>query len=354
MSTDNNQEATTNKLAAQAETLGIDARASSPNLRQGSRDPNDATDGDVHALQGVLKVLGYLVVVDGDFGPRTAAAVRDFQGAHGLAPDAIVGPKTREALLDAIHATHAGGPAIGTAGGESTERVISNGVYTGARQLPAHPGRIGGAIVARAAMVHTTDCAPGTFDTVSRSWHEQPGNGACAHFLVGKSAATGVIQAVPTNRNGNHAGGNKFAGGKWIPWHGDYVRDGALVHPNTLLVGIELDNAGLLQKRGGRWVHVDSGHVFDDADVFVDARGKGWERVTEYQLEQLGYLIDAILRASAKLWDGATIAPNGTPEANGVAWAKVDRFRVIGHATLNPNNKTDPGPQVMDWIRSRY
>lgn len=32
--------------------------------------------------------------VDGDFGARTEAAVRDFQRLHGLVPDGIVGPKT--------------------------------------------------------------------------------------------------------------------------------------------------------------------------------------------------------------------------------------------------------------------
>ena len=56
----------------------------------------------------LCKVVQALVgaVVDGRFGPRTEAAVREFQRGRGLVPDGIVGPKTGVAL-DAV----AGGQA---------------------------------------------------------------------------------------------------------------------------------------------------------------------------------------------------------------------------------------------------
>ncbi len=52
-------------------------------------------------LQGLLVGNGQSVVVDGDFGPKTSAAVTRFQKAAGLSADGIVGPLTWRALLGA-------------------------------------------------------------------------------------------------------------------------------------------------------------------------------------------------------------------------------------------------------------
>lgn len=66
-------------------------------LRQGS---NNNT---VKALQRMLYALGYnigsLNPIDGDFGPKTDAAVRSYQGANNLEVDGIVGEQTWTKLL---------------------------------------------------------------------------------------------------------------------------------------------------------------------------------------------------------------------------------------------------------------
>ncbi|MFB2938805.1 peptidoglycan-binding protein [Aerosakkonemataceae cyanobacterium BLCC-F154] len=54
---------------------------------------------DVKYLQQLLNKKGYSLKVDGDFGPRTEAAVKQFQKSRRLTVDGIVGPATWNALL---------------------------------------------------------------------------------------------------------------------------------------------------------------------------------------------------------------------------------------------------------------
>ena len=49
-------------------------------------------------VEEMLKALNYTIAVDGIFGLKTYAAVRDFQSKNGLVVDGIVGPKTLTAL----------------------------------------------------------------------------------------------------------------------------------------------------------------------------------------------------------------------------------------------------------------
>jgi peptidoglycan hydrolase-like protein with peptidoglycan-binding domain len=64
--------------------------------------PTDITEGEIDgcvtALQELLNSYGASIAVDGDFGPGTLAAVKNFQSANGLAADGIVGPATKAAL----------------------------------------------------------------------------------------------------------------------------------------------------------------------------------------------------------------------------------------------------------------
>ena len=65
--------------------------------------------GDVTELQKLLKNNGYTdLAVDGDFGPKTQAAVKDYQQKNGLAVDGIVGTNTWGALTGAQSGSSSG------------------------------------------------------------------------------------------------------------------------------------------------------------------------------------------------------------------------------------------------------
>lgn len=242
--------------------------------------------------------------------------------------------------------------------------IGASGWYRNSTQVLAHPSRMGGAIVPEAIVVHTTDCMPGSMPAILNSWSKTSGNGACAHAIIGRSPTDGVVQMIPFNRNGNHAGGLKHG---WYgmprvdPKTGTDTGALALIHPNTIAIGIELDCAGYLgHPVAGKWIHPDTKREVTAADVEVDPAGKGWHKVTQYQLDQLGAMIDAI-----RAWDAFAAAvaqrgtlqvvPNGSYRDNGVPWGDVTgKTGVVGHVTLDPTNKTDPGPFMMAWIRQHY
>jgi len=233
--------------------------------------------------------------------------------------------------------------------------LFKDGWWLHADRFDINKGRAGGAIVPWCTVVHTTDMAPGTMSALLKRWRELPGEGAGAHFLIGRAPNStgnmtaiptgGIVQMIPITRNGNHAGG---PGGK----HGWFkLPTGRLIHPNSVSVGIELDNAGRLMKKDGLWVHKDSGRVIPD--VFVDAHGRGYERITAYQMSALELLLDDLNAVLTTVPAGVTIAPNGTYKANGCPEAELPTCREVGHWTLDPYRKTDPGSQVTEFLRAR-
>ena len=73
--------------------------AKKPTVRRGNRNVY------VKELQTDLTKLGYslgICGIDGDFGPATEKAVKEFQRDHGLTQDGVCGEKTWAALIDAV------------------------------------------------------------------------------------------------------------------------------------------------------------------------------------------------------------------------------------------------------------
>ncbi|MDT0322292.1 peptidoglycan-binding domain-containing protein [Streptomyces millisiae] len=75
-------------IEASAWYCGYDNRTTPPTIAYGS------SGNTVREAQCLLNTFGYGLAVDGQFGPATRSAVRNFQSRFGLAVDGIVGPNT--------------------------------------------------------------------------------------------------------------------------------------------------------------------------------------------------------------------------------------------------------------------
>jgi peptidoglycan hydrolase-like protein with peptidoglycan-binding domain len=58
----------------------------------------------VKTVQGLLNARGYIIPIDGTFGPDTMAAVKKAQTAYHLTDDGVVGPETWPVLITGSHA----------------------------------------------------------------------------------------------------------------------------------------------------------------------------------------------------------------------------------------------------------
>jgi cell wall-associated NlpC family hydrolase len=93
---------------------------STQKLRWGSR------GGAVQELQSALNANGAGLSVDGVFGKRTHAAVKDFQSSKGLQVDGVVGPQTRAALNGKSGVSGGGASAPAASSSSSSGSAIVN------------------------------------------------------------------------------------------------------------------------------------------------------------------------------------------------------------------------------------
>ena len=88
-----------NGTAARVHFASAEAQAPRPAALTSTRTLRRGTEGaDVRNLQNELNLRGANIVVDGDFGPQTQKALKDFQRRSGIGPDGVVGRDTREAF----------------------------------------------------------------------------------------------------------------------------------------------------------------------------------------------------------------------------------------------------------------
>lgn len=224
----------------------------------------------------------------------------------------------------------------------------TDGWWYEAQRSAAHPSRMGGAIEPFGVVVHTTDMLPGDFGALVTAWTTKPGDGACAHFLIGRDPGYGVLQLVPVTHNGNHAGG---------PGHGVYRTHGrGDLHPNVVTVGIEVHCAGGVRLVAGQWRLVEDGQPrgaqLFASDVTPDPLrpGRGWHHVTDYQRERLDVLLTDLEAVLAPVPEGTVKVAFGERPP---AYAALPGARLATHAELDPVHRADPWPELSAWLRAR-
>ncbi|MCL6422175.1 NlpC/P60 family protein [Brachybacterium sp. JHP9] len=97
-------------------------------LSSGSTLYRGVSSSRVADLQSALNENGASLTVDGKFGARTHAAVRDFQAANGLAVDGRVGPATRAALNgDAAPVSQSSASDTSSSSSSSSSSILDSG-----------------------------------------------------------------------------------------------------------------------------------------------------------------------------------------------------------------------------------
>ena len=166
---------------------------------------------------------------------------------------------------------------------------------------------LGGVMTPEYLVVHYT---AGSSAESAIAWLCNPAARASAHLLIGRDGR--LTQLAAFNRIAWHAGRSQWAG-----------RSGV----NGFSIGVELDNAGRLDRVGQRWVSPVSRREYADDQVLIashphDRPGTpagGWHRYSAAQLDAAGE-VGALLMRHYALRD------------------------VLGHQDIAPGRKTDPGP----------
>jgi N-acetylmuramoyl-L-alanine amidase len=127
-----------------------------------------------------------------------------------------------------------------------------------------------------------------------------------AHLTVGRQGE--LVQMVPFNRRAWHAGKSRW---------------GELEGLNGFSIGIELVNAGKLQRQGGQWTSW-FGRTYPDDEVLEathrhESTPAGWHTFPGVQIE-------------------AAI------EVGQALQSRYDFVDILGHDDISPGRKVDPGP----------
>lgn len=195
------------------------------------------------------------------------------------------------------------------------------GVYDGI-EVTKVTGKRGPVIVPELIVCHYA-----VTDSLDATVRAQQARGYWAHLSVdgfresGRSATMRVVQQVPFNERGSHAGKSSWKGRSSV---------------NGFSIGIEIANPGPLIKQpdGSLKTVYGKSWPITDAEEHPVPKGypKAWTHWAKYSQEEMGILATvciALRQAYPTIRD------------------------IVGHSDIAPGRKFDPGEAFpMDWLRS--
>lgn len=248
------------------------------------------TGDDVAQLQGRLMQLGFDTGrVDGMFGPRTDAALREFQGSVGVDADGVCGPESYRAF-DRLVRTISGGNAA-----RLRDRVTLSELRTGVmdKVVVLDPGSDAGAEICEAIAVRVEGrlAVLGTQVLLTRSGTSSPrpdegqradfANRTGADLLVSincAGASSALVNGVGTFYFGEPSGGAHSTSGRLLA---ERVHDEICTRTSFLDCRTHPRTWDLLRMTRMAAIRIDIGNLSNPEDAQRLADPDVWEQVAD-------------------------------------------------------------------------
>jgi N-acetyl-anhydromuramyl-L-alanine amidase AmpD len=286
---------------------------------------------DVKLLQ---KALG-IKPADGNFGPKTDAAVRNFQGSHGLVIDGLVGPRTQKLIFKQDLEQHL-----------DTQITLNEFeiYYLDKDEYHAGPNK------PEYLFLHHTAGNENPIATVNM-WNDDTRGRIATEFLIGGQSINGrstkwdgvIVKCMPDGGYAAHLGANGSQS----------------MHVNS--VGIEVCNFGPLTKVGKVFKTYTGAIVHPDQVCDLGFKFRGFQYYHKYSDAQIEALRELILfiaeRNGINIKKGLvewldTKTPAEAFDFNEDAWAGKVKGMLNHTNTRRDKSDMSPQPNLIAMLKS--